>query len=195
MRFSPTPIPGAHVIEISPVTDERGFFARTVCAEEFERHGLNGHFVQQSVSWNLRRGTLRGLHFQAPPWEEEKLVRVTRGGLFDVIVDLRPSSSSFGQWFGLELSADNRRQLFVPKGVAHGFQTLVDDTEVLYEMTIPFHPEAAQGVRWDDPELRISWPMAKAARGLGLMSPRDKTLPSFAEFRLQLKASARGDRT
>lgn len=177
------------------MTDERGFFARTVCAEEFERHGLNGHFVQQSVSWNLRRGTLRGLHFQAPPWEEEKLVRVTRGGLFDVIVDLRPSSSSFGQWFGLELSADNRRQLFVPKGVAHGFQTLVDDTEVLYEMTIPFHPEAAQGVRWDDPELRISWPMAKAARGLGLMSPRDMTLPSFAEFRLQLKASARGDRT
>jgi dTDP-4-dehydrorhamnose 3,5-epimerase len=135
---------------------------------------------------------VRGLHFQAPPWEEEKVVRVTRGAVFDVIVDLRFTLPTFGRWFGVNLTADNRRQVYIPKGAAHGFQTLTDNTEVLYGMTVPFHPEAACGVRWDDPELSITWPDAAAPRGLGFMSPKDATLPSFSELRSQFGAVAPG---
>src|SRR5574340_579064 len=177
MIFSTTPIPGAFLIDIEPHGDERGFFARTVCVEDLARHGLNGCFVQQSVSWNPCRGTLRGLHYQNAPWEEEKLVRVTRGEIFDVIVDLRQKSSAFGQWFGVELTADNRRQLYIPKGVAHGFQTLVDDTEVFYEMTVAYHPESARGLRWDDPTVKAAWPDVCTP----LLSPRDAQWPLLAE--------------
>lgn len=177
MIFSATPIPGAFLVEIEPHGDERGFFARTVCVEEFARHGLNGQFVQQSVSWNPLLGTLRGLHFQAAPWQEEKLVRVTRGAVFDVIVDLRRESPAYGQWFGAELSADNRRQLYIPKGVAHGFQTLVAETEVFYEMTVPYHAEAACGIRWDDAQLAVCWPNPASP----LISPRDAALPLLVE--------------
>lgn len=176
MTFSPTPIPGAFLIEIEPHGDERGFFARTVCVEEFARHGLNGQFAQQSVSWNSRRGTLRGLHYQAAPWQEEKLVRVTRGAIFDVIVDLRPDSVAYGEWFGTELTAENHRQLYLPKGVAHGFQTLADETEVFYEMTIPYHAEAARGIRWDDAALGIAWPVANP-----ILSDRDRAFPAFSK--------------
>lgn len=177
MKFAPSSLPGAFVIDIEAHMDERGFFSRTVCAEEFARHGLNPHFVQQSVSWNTRTGTLRGMHYQAAPHEEEKLVRVTQGAIFDVIVDLRQESPSFGRWFGVELSADNHRQLYIPRGVAHGFQTLAPNTEILYEMTVPFQPEAARGLRWDDPGLGIVWPQC-AER---IISEKDRALPLLAQ--------------
>lgn len=179
MRFTATPIPGAWIIDINPHADERGFFARTLCQEEFKRCGLNGRMVQQSISWNRHKGILRGLHYQADPYGEEKLVRVTRGSVFDVIVDIRRDSETFGQWFGIQLSADNRRQLYIPKGVAHGFQTIDDETEVLYEMTVPYRPEAASGLRWNDPELCIVWPEIENR----LISTKDQGLPLFSNLR------------
>lgn len=177
MKVTPTSLQGAFVIDIEPHIDERGFFARTVCSDEFVRYGLNPRFVQQSVSWNKRKGTLRGLHYQATPHEEEKLVRVTRGAIFDVIVDLRQDSATFGRWFSVELSCDNHRQLYIPCGFAHGFQTLVPDTEILYEMTVPFQADAARGLRWDDPELEIAWPDA----GQRIISEKDQSLPLLAQ--------------
>ncbi|NHZ62801.1 dTDP-4-dehydrorhamnose 3,5-epimerase [Massilia genomosp. 1] len=173
MRLTPTALAGAFLIDIDPVEDERGLFARTVCEEEFAQHGLAGRFVQQSVSWNPRAGTLRGLHFQIAPDEEIKLVRVTRGALFDVIVDLRPGSSTYGKAFHTELSAENRRQLYIPTGMAHGFQSLQADTEVLYQMSAPFNPASARGLRWDDAALDIPWPACSER----IMSARDRTLP------------------
>jgi dTDP-4-dehydrorhamnose 3,5-epimerase len=173
--FAETPLAGAYAIEIEPNADERGFFARTMCRDEFARRGLNAAFVQQSVSWNPLADTLRGLHYQAAPHHEEKLVRVTRGAIFDVIVDIRPDSPTYGRWFGIDLTADNRRQLYIPKGFAHGFQTTRPDTEIFYQMTVAFHPEAPRGIRWDDPRLAIEWPSARSR----LVSPRDQGLPSF----------------
>lgn len=176
MIFSATALPGVHLIDIEPRGDERGFFARTVCREEFAAHGLQADFVQQSVSWNPQAGTLRGLHYQAAPHAEHKLVRVTRGAIFDVVVDLRADSPARGQWFAVELSAGNRRQLYIPPGVAHGFQTLLPDSEVFYEMSVPYHAGAARGLRWDDPTVGIRWP-ACAAR---LISAQDQALPAYA---------------
>lgn len=176
MKFTATPIVGAVLIDIEPLRDERGFFARILCREAFAAYGLNGDFVQQSLSWNARRSTLRGLHWQAAPHAEDKLVRVVRGALFDVAVDLRPSSPSFGQWFGVRLDQDNRRAFYIPKGCAHGFQTLVDDTEILYQMTTPYCPEAARGLRWDDPHLAIVWPDPEGA----IISERDRMLPDWS---------------
>ncbi|WP_199710566.1 dTDP-4-dehydrorhamnose 3,5-epimerase [Noviherbaspirillum cavernae] len=177
MKFTPAPLPGAFVIDIERHEDERGFFARTVCTEEFAHHGLNPNFLQHSVSWNPRQGTLRGMHYQAAPHEEEKLVRVTRGAVFDVIVDLRRDSPAFGRWFGVELSADNHRQLYIPRGVAHGFQTLQADTEVFYAMAEVFHPTAARGLRWDDAALDIAWPDCNNRT----ISDKDRALPLFSE--------------
>jgi dTDP-4-dehydrorhamnose 3,5-epimerase len=177
--FTPTPIRGALLIDLESQADERGFFARNLCVEEFARHGLDGRMVQQSLSWNPRRGTLRGLHYQAAPHAEDKLVRVTRGAIFDVIVDHRPDSATFGRWHGVELSADNRRQLYIPKGLAHGFQTLEDNSEVFYQMTVPFHPDAPRGIRWDDPTLAIAWPLPGLARQEGRISARDCAWPDF----------------
>lgn len=179
MRFTPTPLTGAYVIDLEPIEDERGFFARSLCVEEFLQHGLNAKMVQQSVSWNPRRGTLRGMHFQAPPHAEDKLVRVTQGAMFDVIVDLRPNSSTCGQWFGVELSASNHKQLYIPKGLAHGFQTLEDNTEVLYQMTVPYAPGAGRGLRWDDPALAIAWPLPELARSERYVSERDMQWPPY----------------
>lgn len=179
MRFTPTPLPGAFLIDIEPIEDERGFFARTLCEEEFSRNGLNPRFIQQSVSWNPHPGTLRGLHYQAVPHEEEKLVRATRGAVFDVIVDLRQDSPTFRRWFGTELSADNRRQIYIPCGMAHGFQTLVPDTEMSYAMTAPFHRDAARGLRWDDPSLGVQWPHC----GNRLISDKDRALPLLQELK------------
>lgn len=180
MRFTETPLRGAFLIETEPREDERGFFARTACVDEFAVHGLNGHFVQQSLSWNPHTGTLRGLHFQAAPYEEDKLVRVTQGAIFDIIVDIRPGSTSFGQWFGVELSAQNHKQLYIPKGFAHGFQTLKENCEVLYAMTVPHQPGAGRGIRWDDASVDIAWPMPIPA----VIGAHDRDLPTLAECQL-----------
>jgi len=173
MIFSGLPLKGAFAIEVERLEDERGFFARTFCLDEFARHGIALRVAQSSVSYNRRQGTLRGLHYQAPPHQEAKLVRCTRGAAFDAIADLRPDSPTFRQWAALELSADNGRLIYIPEGFAHGFQTLADDTELLYQISVPYVPEAARGIRWDDPELSIEWPPA-ATR---VVSPRDRALP------------------
>lgn len=175
MKFIATPLAGVFVVEPELITDERGFFARTVCREEFAHHGGSANFVQQSISFNRRRGTLRGLHYQAAPYEEEKLVRVTAGAIFDVVVDLRADSPARGHWFGIELSARNRQALYIPKGVAHGFQTLTDEAEVLYQMTVAFHPESARGIIWNDPTLKVAWPAAADA----ILSEKDRALPCW----------------
>ena len=178
LKFNATPLPGAFVIDVERHEDERGFFARTICTDEFTQQGLNPHFVQHSVSWNARAGTLRGMHYQVAPHEEEKLVRVTRGAVFDVILDLRRESPTFGRWHGVELSANNHRQLYIPRGVAHGFQTLLPETEVLYAMTVPFHAGSARGLRWDDPAVAIAWP----EYGERIISERDRVLPLISEY-------------
>lgn len=159
MKFTETPIAGAYVIEIEPVLDARGFFARTWCADELRARGLETDVAQCSISFNRKRGTLRGLHYQAAPHEEVKIVRCTAGAIFDVIADPRESSPSSGKWFGIELTAANRRMLYIPAGVAHGFQTLEDDTEVSYQMNVPYAPESARGIRWDDPRFAVAWPI------------------------------------
>ena len=176
VRFIETSLKGAYLVEIEPVQDERGFFARCWCEREFARRGLVSNFVQCNISFNRSKGTVRGMHFQAAPHEESKLVRCTAGAIQDVIVDLRPNSPTFRQWLGAELSAGNRKMLFVPKGFAHGFQTLTDDTEVEYQMS-EFHViESARGYRWDDPAFRISWPLAVSA-----ISDGDRNFPGFVE--------------
>ena len=176
MIFRKIPLDGnAYNIEIEQHDDFRGFFARTVCRDEFKNHGLRTDFSQQSISFNPRPGTLRGMHWQAEPYAEEKLVRATRGAIFDVIVDIRPDSKTYKQWHAAELSEHNRRQIYIPKGFAHGFQTLEPDTEVLYEMTVPYHPEASRGFLWNDPAIDIAWPQ-RAERIIGV---RDSELPRF----------------
>lgn len=159
MRFQPTGFDGLYVVEIEPHCDQRGFFARTWCAREFETAGLEGRLVQCSVSFNLRRGTLRGMHYQTPPAEEVKLVRCTAGSVHDVVIDVRPESLTYLNHFAVELSAENRRALYIPGGFAHGFQTLADRTEVFYQMSEFFAPEYARGIRWNDPRFSIEWPI------------------------------------
>jgi dTDP-4-dehydrorhamnose 3,5-epimerase len=159
VRFTETPLPGAWTIELEELEDERGWFARTFDAVEFRKRGLNQDVVQCNASYNRRAGTLRGMHYQAAPYGESKLVRCVRGAIFDVAVDLRPDSPTFRDWHGVELSAENRRSFYIPAGLAHGFQTLTDETEVLYQMGNPYVPEAARGVRWDDPAFGIEWPV------------------------------------
>ena len=158
--------------------DERGSFSRLFCADTFLGQGLCTNYPQWSVSLNKSRGTLRGLHFQAPPHEETKLVSCTRGSVFDVAVDLRPGSPSRGRWVSVELSADNGSALYIPAGFAHGFQTLTDDAEVRYHISERYHPEAARGVRWDDPDLAIVWPTT----GRRVISDRDQTLPRLRDL-------------
>jgi dTDP-4-dehydrorhamnose 3,5-epimerase len=172
-----TPLPGAFVVELRRLEDERGHFARTFDAELFREHGLDGRVAQCNLSSNRLAGTLRGMHFQAAPYGEAKLVRVVRGAVFDAIVDLREDSPTFKRWFGLELTEENDRALFVPDGFAHGFQTLADDTEMLYQMSVPFQPGAGRGVRWDDPAFGIDWPEAPAAGRI--ISERDAEYPDF----------------
>lgn len=174
MIFTETLIAGAVVIEPERIEDERGFFARAFCAREFEGHGLNPRVMQCNISFNRRTGTLRGLHFQRPPHTEAKLVCCTAGALYDVVVDLRPDSPTFCRHFAVELSARNRTMLYVADGVAHGFQTLQDDTQVFYQMSAPFCPDAAAGVRWNDPGFAIVWPLE-----VSVISERDRTYPDF----------------
>jgi dTDP-4-dehydrorhamnose 3,5-epimerase len=174
LKFEPTPLRGAFVVALERVEDERGFFARSYCEAEFRARGLNPAVAQCNVSWNRRKGTLRGLHFQAEPHEEAKLVRCTRGAIWDVIVDLRAGSPTRLRWHAVELSADNRLALYVPEGFAHGFQTLQDDSEVLYQMAESYRPELARGVPWNDPKLGIAWPLADP-----ILSARDRSYPSL----------------
>ena len=173
MNFRELDIAGAYLIDPRRRADERGFFARVFCERQFAERGLCTRFVQCSVSFNRRRGTLRGLHYQAAPHEETKLVRCTRGAIWDVIADLRPGSPTRGKWAAAELSADNGQMLYVPAGLAHGFQTLRDDAEVLYMISAFYDPAAARGVRWDDPTLAIDWPGADER----VISARDLALP------------------
>jgi dTDP-4-dehydrorhamnose 3,5-epimerase len=170
--FTETPLPGAWLIDPERLEDHRGFFARTWCRREFESHGLSAHLVQCNISFNKRRGTLRGMHYQADPHQEDKLVRCTSGAVYDVIIDLRPHSPTFLRHFAVVLTAESRRMLYVPRGVAHGFQTLVDDTEVFYQMSEFHAPGAARGVRWNDPAFDIRWPIAGP-----ILSERDRAYP------------------
>ncbi len=159
MKITPTRLDGIWLVDLDRIDDDRGFFARSWCRREFETHGLNPNLVQCNISFNRRRGTLRGLHYQAPPNEEAKLVRVTRGAIFDVVLDVRPQSPTALQWLSVELTDKNRRGLYVAEGFAHGFQTLADDTEVLYQMSEFYHPQSARGIRWSDPAIDIPWPL------------------------------------
>jgi dTDP-4-dehydrorhamnose 3,5-epimerase len=175
MIFRETPLAGAILIELEPLVDERGSFARTFAADEFAAHGLETRVVQCNTSMNARAGTLRGLHYQTEPHAEAKLVRCVRGAIFDVVVDLRPDSPTYCKWHGVELSDSNLRMLFVPVGLAHGFQTLADDSEVLYQMSAEYSAEHARGVRWDDPAFGIEWPDADVRT----ISARDRDYADF----------------
>ena len=159
MIFTETKLKGAFIVALEPIQDERGFFARTWCKKEFEAHGLNPNLVQCNTSFNKKRGTLRGMHYQATPYEETKLIRCTMGAIYDVIIDIRKESKTYMQWFACELTAENRHMLYVPEGFAHGFQTLKKYTEVFYQMTEFYYPECAEGVRFDDPLFAIEWPL------------------------------------
>jgi dTDP-4-dehydrorhamnose 3,5-epimerase len=174
MIFTETTLKGAFLIEPERRRDERGFFARTWCQSEFAAAGLQTDWVQCNISFNKERGTLRGMHYQAPPYEEAKLVRCTMGAVYDVIIDLRTDSPTYRQWLAAELTSDNRLMLFIPKGFAHGFQTLTDEAEVFYQMSQFYAPEYARGVRWDDPAFKISWPAEKC-----IISGQDRNFPDF----------------
>ena len=175
MIFTPTPLHGAYVIEPELLADHRGFFARTSCMREFETHGLETPFAQCSISFNRSRGTIRGMHYNVCPYEETKLVRCTMGSVYDVIVDLRPDSPTVRQYFGIILTAENRKMLYVPKGFAHGLQTLDDNTEVFYQISEFYEPSHARGFRWNDPAFQIRWPLEET-----IMHERDR---AYADFR------------
>lgn len=175
MKFTESILKGAFVIEPERVEDERGFFARTFCRREFEAHRLNPDLAQCSISFNRKRGTLRGMHYQAPPHAETKIVRCTRGAIHDVILDLRPQSPTFRRWVAVELSAENRLMLYISEGLAHGFQTLADATEVSYQMSEFYSLDHARGLRWNDPAFAIAWPISAT-----IISERDQSHPDFA---------------
>lgn len=177
MRFLDTDIPGCTLVELNTLGDDRGYFARTFCAREFADHGLNPSLAQASISFNRDKGTLRGLHFQAHPAMEDKLVRCIKGAIFDVMVDIRPGSPTFGKWFATELSEGNNRQLYGAAGFAHGFQTLTDDTIVAYHIAQFYEADRTAGLRWDDPRVAVDWPLAPVNQ-----SPRDLALPLLAEI-------------
>jgi len=174
MIFQETKLEGAFIINPERQEDERGFFARTWCQREFEGHGLNSRLLQCNISFNKEKGTIRGMHYQDPPYQEAKLIRCTMGAIYDVVIDLRPFSVTFKQWIGVELSAENRKMLYIPEGYAHGFQTLMDNTEVFYQMSENYHPEHARGIRWDDVTFIIEWPLTKV-----ILSTRDRSFPDF----------------
>jgi dTDP-4-dehydrorhamnose 3,5-epimerase len=175
MTFEKMTIHGVMTVRLNRIADERGFFARSWCREEFEKAGLNGNLAQCNISYNPRKGTLRGMHYQLAPHAEEKLVRCTMGAIYDVVIDLRAESPTYRKWVGVTLTAENRDMIFIPGGCAHGFLTLEDDCEVLYQMSEPYCAGAARGVRWDDPVFEVAWP-AKPQ----LLSDRDRDYPDFA---------------
>jgi len=174
MKFIDTKLHGVFEIHTAPTSDERGLFARTWCKKEFESHGLESVLVQCSISFNKKKGTLRGMHYQAAPFEETKLVRCTQGAIYDVVLDLRSESPTFKQWFAVTLEAARRNAVYVPKGCAHGFLTLADDVEVFYQMTEFYNAASSRGVRWNDPAFGISWP-----GNIEVISERDRTYPDL----------------
>lgn len=175
MIFNKTKLAGVYLIALDFNKDNRGFFARTFCQKEFKRHGLNFKIIQSSISYNKRRGTLRGMHYQIPPYAEEKLVGCIKGKIFDVVIDLRPRSVTYCQWMSVELSADNIKMLYIPKGFAHGFQTLCNDTIVFYQISAYYYLQSAKGIRWNDPTFKVFWP--KISRRI--ISKNDKRYQDF----------------
>jgi len=174
MVFKETELNGSYIIELEPLEDERGFFARSFCQKEFKKYALHFDIVQCNMSYNRKKGTLRGMHYQEAPHQEAKIVSCIRGGVYDVIIDLREDSSTYCQWFASELTADSYKMLYIPEGFAHGFQTLEDSTVVLYQMSEFYHPECARGVRWDDSTFGIEWPLSNL-----IMSKKDMIYPVF----------------
>lgn len=172
MIFHALPLRDAYLIELEKIDDVRGSFTRTYCVDELHHNNISFHIIQSSISYNAKRATLRGLHYQTEPYAEQKIVYCIKGSIFDVMVDMRPGSPTKGKWFSAELSADQKNGFFIPKGFAHGFQTLCDDCEVLYLISTPYSPDAAQGIRWNDPTLAIAWPFSEA-----IISERDQQLP------------------
>ena len=175
MIFTETKLPGVYLIEVEKFEDERGFFAPAFRARDLEARGLESVFVENNISYSRNRGTLRGMHYQASPHGQAKIVRCTRGAIFDVAIDLRPDSATFKQWVGFELTAENRSMLYLPGDCGHGFQTLVDDTEVFYKVSQPYHPDSGRGVRWNDPAFGIEWPEV----GQRVLIQRDQAYPDF----------------
>jgi len=175
MIFKEIELKGAYIIELEPKEDSRGLFARSFCKREFEAHGIDFWIVQTNISYNKKAGTLRGMHYQAPPHAEAKLVSCNGGVIYDVIIDLRPDSPTYCQWVSVNLSSNNYRMIYIPQGFAHGFQTLADNSVVLYQISEFYHPECARGVRWDDPALGITWPLKQK-----VISDKDKSF-SFLE--------------
>ena len=176
MKFTETELKGAYIIDIEPFVDERGFFARAWCQNEFEEHGLTTRIAQANISFNHKKGTLRGMHYQVPPYGEVKIIRCTRGALYDVIIDLRPDSETYRQWIGVELSAENHRILYVPEQFGHGFQTLQDNTEATYQVSEFYAPGAERGLRWNDPAFGIAWPLE-----VTVISEKDQTWADFSK--------------
>lgn len=176
MIFQETSLLGAYIIEVEKINDERGFFARSYCEEEFINYKLEACTSQCNISFNLNKGTLRGMHFQKAPKEEAKLVRCTRGAIYDVIIDIRSNSSTYCQWFATELTADNYRMLYIPKGFAHGFQALADNSEVFYQMSEPYSANHGAGVRWNDLAFSIKWPLP-----IKNISLKDQSYPDFVK--------------
>jgi dTDP-4-dehydrorhamnose 3,5-epimerase len=174
MTFVETKLGGVFEVDLELNSDERGFFARSWCEREFANQGLESKLVQCNISLNRRKNTLRGIHYQAAPFAETKLVRCTAGAVYDVVLDLRRESPSFKQWFGVALSAENRKAIYIPEGCGHGFLTLTDDAEIMYQMSEFYHPEAARGFRWNDPSFQIQWP-----GNVEVISERDRTYPDF----------------
>ncbi len=176
MKFLETPLKGAYVIEVEPIEDSRGLFARSWCKREFESHNLDSKLVQCNISFNIKKGTLRGMHYQAEPFEEAKLVRCTRGAIFDVIIDLRADSPTFKDWFAVELTDKNRKMFYIPERFAHGFQTIEDNTEVFYQMSEYYSPEHSMGIRYNDPSFSIWWPEDRQ-----IISKKDQQYPDFSQ--------------
>jgi dTDP-4-dehydrorhamnose 3,5-epimerase len=174
VRFTPTKISGTYIIDIIRLEDNRGFFGRTWCQREFDEHELNSQFVQCNISFNIKCGTIRGMHYQIHPFEEAKLVRCTMGAIYDVIIDLRPHSPTYKNWLAIEMTAESRRALYIPEGTAHGFQTLTDNAEVFYQMSEFHQPDAGRGIRWNDPEFNIDWPINKI-----VISEKDSGYPNW----------------
>jgi dTDP-4-dehydrorhamnose 3,5-epimerase len=184
MIFKETPLKGAFIVEMERIQDNRGFFSRAWCKREFEAQGLISCFVQNNITFTPQKGTLRGLHYQIAPHEEPKLVRCTHGAIYDVIVDLRPESPTYKQWFGVELSAENRKMIYIPGEFAHGYQILTDDTEVFYQVGAFYAPEYERGMRWDDPVFMIEWPITPPS----VLSEKDKRWPDYVPEDLQKRA-------
>jgi dTDP-4-dehydrorhamnose 3,5-epimerase len=177
MIFRKIPLKGAFIIELEKNADNRGFFSRTWCQKEFQAHGLNTNIAQCNLSFSAKKGTLRGIHYQIPPFDETRLVRCTRGAIYDVIIDLRPDSATYAQWVYTELTAENYKMLYVPENFAHGFQTLEDNTEITYQVSQFYTPDSERGIRWDDPAFNFKWPIE-----VQVISDKDKSWPDYEKI-------------